>query len=107
MLTPLEALSKLEGSLSSEDKSPLFDCVNRDKSLSVATCLDLFCTVHAKRLTDDPCWKCRQGGTNRLEYAFGLPKTEENIDACMDICASRSPMAKSYYLLKLSNLGAK
>ena len=102
-LDPLSEVTMLQGMLSREDLSPPFWCLRRQKEHTTAQCIEWFCDAHARREDRNPCWRCRQGAARRVKWAFEVDVTVDTVNACVDLCASRSPQARSYYLLKTSN----
>jgi len=99
----VEEIVEVRPLLSTEDLSKRFFCMRRAKELSEATCFNWFCDAHAMREKKNPCWECRQGAAVRVGYAFDAEVSVETVDACINICATRSPLAKSYRVLKISN----
>mgnify|MGYP005815703763 FL=1 len=106
MSPPLDAFSEVtavQDLLSEKDLSPPFWCLRRRNEHTAAQCASWFCDAHARRSATSPCWECRQGAALRVRWAFDVEVSVDTVNACVDVCASRSPSARSYYLLKTSN----
>jgi len=62
MLYPLMPQTKMQGEAD-------FRCKNLAQDVQLATCLDWFVDHNALARRESPCFKCKQGQTNRESFA--------------------------------------